>query len=516
MSPITLPCPNCAHLLILDKGTVGREMSCPDCQAPMKMPLQIRLGVTPVLLSSSVETAPKKSVLPQARTKTADEERKRLSGAAAAAGGPHVFQASEAILPADHQRTHLPSMRSAAIPEPAAAPAVIPAVSKKAGIALPPRKLDAVPSMNIQPISADPDPEFSGTPLRGPSRFVRPVEPTDRNAAAEAKPLDEAKAEEAGPKGGFRLGAQRSLHFSPIQTVAADEEAPGWGATEETPRQASLSRRFITIALVIVLLAVGSAVFFTLRQAFTAPEATSGTNSGTEGGPPAENVMANVEAARIVLKRFLAADTVDKMAAEVRHPEITRPRMDRFYARTPPKRRIQRAESQAWAEIQIAGTEFIRAGLELDDFRVYPVNLEIIPGAEPKIDWESYVDWSELPWKDFLKTPPEQAIDYRVTLTSSPDDQYYNYYSKGRELDLMCFKVEDPGKFGSCWAYCHKDSEAASQILLHLKRARNLGSSNQDGKLAISCILQLRFPPEGMKSNQVSIEKVIHDSWLLP
>jgi len=521
MSPIALPCPDCAHPLILDKGTAGKEISCPDCHARLQMPAEIRPGAAALLLPKPEEAAPKKAVLPQARTRTAEEERKRLLGAAAAAGGPHALPANEVVLPADHQRTHLPSKRTPVTPAAADAQAEPSAAPKKPGIDLPTPKLEVVPSANIQPIIPEADPEFSGTPLRGPSRFVRPVdstpEATDPATSAAANRLENNSPEDTENKGGFRLGAKRSLHFSPIHTITAEEEAPSWGASEETPRQAAFSRRFIFIALIIALIAAGSAVFFTLRQAFSSQDAARAAgDDGTSGRPPSENVMANVEAARIVLKRFLAADTVEKMAAEVRHPEITRPRMDRYYATTPPKRRTQRSESQAWNEIQIADKEFIRAGLELDDFRIYPVNLEIISGGEPKIDWESFVDWAELPWKDFLKTPPEQAIDYRVTLSSFPEDQYYNYYSKGRELDLMCFKIGDPGKFGSCWAYCHKDSDAAFQILFQLKQARTLGNFDPDGKLVISCILQLRFPPEGMKSNQVNIEKFIYDSWLVP
>jgi len=80
----------------------------------------------------------------------------------------------------------------------------------------------------------------------------------------------------------------------------------------------------------------------------------------------------------------------------------------------------------------------------------------------------------------------------------------------------MCFKIEDPERYGSCWAYCDKDSEAASQLLFHLKRARRQKQVNQDGKFAISCILRLHFPPEGRKTNQVMIEKFIHDNWVEP
>jgi hypothetical protein len=267
------------------------------------------------------------------------------------------------------------------------------------------------------------------------------------------------------------------------------------------------------LATCIILLLLGGGGIYILRQAFQ-PAANPAAQSSTAVSN--ENVMANVESAKRVLARFLNADTLDKLAAEVRHPDITRPRMERALGNTPIKPRKIRVESPSWSEIRIEDTEFIRASMELDDYRVYPITLELIPGGEPKVDWESFVSWSELPWKDFLKSPPEQAVDYRVTATLDPTDQYYNYSFKGRELDLLCFKLEDPEKYASCWAYCDKDSEAASQLLLNLKRSRQHGIVNNEGKIAISCILRLRFPPEGMKTNQVLIEKFVSDSWVLP
>ena len=542
MSSVSLPCPVCAVPLILDEKLVGKEVACPGCHSRLKMPDAISpesaltfLTAPPAQDRHANTGELPKSALPQARAKTADEELKRLAGAAAAAGAVNSFKADQASsLPADHQRTQLPTKRS--LP-PAAVPEDLPAAGKT-GIVLPFRRKSAPtgeaitpspiqPIQPIQPIEPRPDVEISATRLSGPSRFVRPAMPEEETPAkAEPSSFDpdldalEVPGTAPGPevKGGFRLGGKRSLHFSPVHALENAEEAATWGATPETPDQAARSRQFITVSFIIALLAIGGAVLYTLRQAFQAPEAIAALTSdpAAPGQPMPENVMANVEDARRVMDRFLAADSVEKMVAEVRHPEETRPRMERFYATIPVKRRLKRAESQSWNEIRIGEKEFIRAVVELDDFRVYPFTLELIPGADPKVDWESFVNWSELPWKDFLKTPPEQAVDYRVTLTTDPADQYYNYYSKDRELDLMCFKIEDPEKYGSCWAYCDKDSEAASQILFNLKRARQQGSLSSEGKIAITCILRLRFPPEGMKTNQVVIEKLVNDNWVLP
>ncbi len=557
MPSVSLPCPSCSTALILDEENAGQEVFCPECNAHLRLPSQISASLVPERIgrtsppaksshakrreknppggppdAASAKTPPAadsvaKSSIPQGRTKSTEEELKRLAGAAAAAGAAHSFQPEAATLPVDHHRTVLPTKR-ALPPEPSGEPVTppVPAELRPAKI-LPSRRVTGAPLdpspiiRTVEPIGPPPEIEISVTPLRGPSRFVgatpqAAVPPEPRPDLATE--TDETSGEESTTKRGFRLGAERNLHFSPVHTPELEAEASHWGGATHTPEEAARSRRFVSLALLIVLLAAGGVGIYVLRHAFqaTGAETTAAEGTSQEEARAEENVMRNVEDARRVMKRFLEADSLEKMAAEVRHPELSRPRMERYYAANPLKPRKQRSESQSWSEIRIGDIEFIRAAWELDDFRVYPIALEIIPGADPKVDWESFVNWSELPWKDFLKTPPEQSVDFRVTVTHEPGDQYYNYSFKGRELDLMCFKIEDPERYGSCWAYCDKDSEAATQLLFNLKRSRQQGIVNSEGKIAISCILRLRFPPEGMKTNQVMIEKFLHDNWVQP
>ena len=504
---------------------------------PATVSAEARLTLLPEPSPASAPDHAAKAALPMSRAKSAEEERKRLAAAAAAAGAAHSFKPEEASLPVDHRRVILPSKRTVPVPaeDPKAAPATdaVPASTvtlpkaKKAGAPKDQPAGESAPNLPRVPEHE----EISALPTRGPSRFVRPAEevpeaaPSGATPASDSAPAEETPAEDGesgnGPavRGGFRLGASRELHFSPVHASNGEADAAAWGAKAETEAEAARGRRFVSLAVLVAILAAGGVGYYMWRQAFTQPEQTASlTDDGKEAdaAASAEDVMRNVEDARRVLKRFLEADSVEKMAAEVRHPLETRPRMERYYAANPLKPRKIRTESQSWSEIRIEDTEFIRAGMELDDFIVYPVTLEIIPGGDPKVDWESFVSWAEIPWKDFLRKPPEQSVDYRVTVTLDPRDQYYNYSFKGRELDLLCFKLEDPGKYGSCWAYCDKDSEAASKLLFNLKRSRQQGIVNDEGKTAISCILRLRFPPEGMKTNQVMIEEFLHDTWVKP
>ena len=553
MLSVTLPCPACSAPLILDGENAGEEAICPGCEAHLRLPGEVSAtGVVKLLqstdsehrISSGAGSKPQpmagKAALPQSRSKSVEDERKRLAAAAAAAGGANSFQPDEAALPADRRPAVLPSKRTLTVPSQEPADTVEKVVRNEAAPPRPPSgflptkrtpgaPLDPhSPVITMQPMEPREDIEISAAPTRGPSRFVKaehraeganaPTAPPAQ-ASGETENASEA-ADDASPaaRGGFRLGAGRELHFSPAPTVDADGEATAWGAKAETPAQAARGRRFVSLAVAIALLLAGGGGIYMMRQAFanTAPTADPEEETGIAAAAPAENVMRNVEDARRVLKRFLGADSLDLMTAEVRHPEASRPRMERFYGSIPIKPRKIKSESQSWNEIRIGDKEFIRAFLELDDFKIYPVTLELISGSEPKVDWESFASWAELPWKDFLRTPPEQAVDYRVTVTLDPRDQYYNYSFKGRELDLLCFKLEDPERYGSCWGYTDKDSEVASQLLFHLKRSRQRGVVNDEGKIAISCILKLRFPPEGRKTNQVMIEKFVNENWVQP
>lgn len=543
MSSVSLPCPSCSVPLILDEENAGSEVLCPGCNARLQMPATVSTKAPLTLLSASAggpdPAAPPaaadhgaKAALPMNRTKSVEEERKRLAAAAAAAGAAHSFKPEEASLPEDHRRVTLPTKRNLPLPTEDSRHTAPSGMRTPAAVSLPAaRKAEPAETSvpNLPRVTGQE--EIGSAPTRGPSRFVRAAAPDAEVASPAAAPASgsaaaEASAPEDGEsdtspaaRGGFRLGASRELHFSPVHAANGEADGAGWGAKAESAADAAQGRRFVSLAVLLAILAAGGAGIYFWRQALARPQQINSlTDDGNAAATAASagDVMRNVEDARRVLQRFLAADSVEKMAAEVRHPQETQPRMERYYAANPLKPRKIRSESQSWSEIRIEDTEFIRAGMELDNFIAYPVTLEIVPGGEPKVDWESFVSWAEFPWKDFLRKPPEQSLDYRVTATTDPRDQYYNYSFKGRELDLLCFKLEDPGKYGSCWAYCDKDSEAASKLLFNLKRSRQQGIVNDEGKTAISCILRLRFPPEGMKTNQVMIEAFLHDSWVQP
>lgn len=541
MPSATLPCPICSTPLILDEENAGMEVYCPGCRGRLRLPETVDPSAKPSVLHDNEHppTSPvdSRKHLPSGKPKSTDEELKRLAAAAGAAGSPHHFELESLPLPSDHRKTILPTKRNVQDADSPAKPgsradasptANSPAGTKGASTpaSLPTRRKQAEPGTQpakpLAPIEAKPDVDFQLTPLKGPSRFARgEAPPPPVTPPPPAEPASQQEEESGEPsagapviRGGFRLGANRDPLFTAAEVIPAEVDAPNWGAKAESVKESPRARGWMSVAFLLVLLAAGGAGFYMLRQAFQPPPVVPVAAAGSDAANA--NVMRNVEDSRRVIQRILASTTVEQIAAEVRHPEITVPRMKQFYASEPVRPRKIRTENQSWSELRLGEHEFIRGAIELDDFRVYTMNFELFENGDPKLDWESFVNWAELPWKDFLKAPPEDAHTFRVTVTYDLRDQYYNYSFQGKEKTMLCFKLEDPSKYGSCWAYCDKSTETAAKLIFHLKRARQQGSRNEEKKIALACMLKLRFPPEGMKTNQVMIEEFVHDSWLQP
>ncbi|MES2706914.1 MAG: hypothetical protein V4726_09965 [Verrucomicrobiota bacterium] len=564
MSSTSLPCPVCATPLILDQENAGLEALCPGCGSHLRLPTQLESPPPPSILrradpasgsdapgsippaagenwfqppaapaSPAVPPSPaartsgpddkaddeggKKpggSALPSGRPKSDEEERRRLAGAAAAMGGAHSFTPEEAAqLAAERAKTVLPGRRRMTDAPPVTGAAF---AQEKRDQAEPGMKRfgETAPEPELKPTPITPlspkihqQVELSPSPLTGGARSL-PQAPA--RVAPVPVPAPETPAEspeESGARGGFRLN-ERTPQFVPQEIVEMETDAKEWGG-EITPQETARTRRVVTFALAVMLLIAGGVGIYVMRHAFEPPVAESKTKDS------GEDPMKNVQDARVVLKRFLAASSVEEMLPEVRHPEETKSRMERFYA----SRKITplgiRNESAAWSEASIGNKNFISNTMELDDFDIRAVSLEIVPNSQPKVDWESFVNWSDIPWAEFLQHPPDDAVEFRV---SAVQDNYYNGAFEGREFDMLCFKLRSPKKsqYEFCYGYCDKNSEVGTQILFMQRRSRQARKFDEKGSPLANCILRLRFSPEGKKFNQVLIEKMIFQGWVQP
>jgi hypothetical protein len=474
------PCPGCNRPVWITRSDWGRVLVCAGCTREVIAPDPSK--GTP---ASLVQDEPQ----PEQRQKTVLPGRRQLEnlplGEQNAAGRPK------------RQGGQLPAARTPA-PEPP------PLVED--------RRQTRVAA--IEPIPARGDVEITTTLRKGPPA-KRTVIPAEQAAAAaefgDDNPIPLAPSGEM-TKPLQRLSPERVPNFTPKhETDHSAEVAGNWGGVSADSNSVAF-RRTLTLAILVLGLGAVLVTAFMLRSHFSPP------NQITVNPAAVESPTKNVDTAKGTLERFFKATTVEQMAKEVRHPEKTLPRMKSFYARTGPPH-LEFEFTDYWVEQdnwQNSGVDFIFTNLAIDGTKA--ASLEVPKdGSPPKLDWESFVAWSEMPWSEFLKTTSERPAAFRVTIT--PTD-YYNGAFNDRTR-YHAFLVKDAGNFGSCYAYCAVNSDLSLKILENVREARKkglvtipAGSDVEQGVARV--ILRLHFIPEGKKFNQATIDDLIWNDWLEP
>lgn len=194
-------------------------------------------------------------------------------------------------------------------------------------------------------------------------------------------------------------------------------------------------------------------------------------------------------------ERFLNARRVEDLQETVRNPDLAEPRMRAVYPDgklTPPgmagfnlRRDVVRKDG--FATVTVRTRDYEDKALTFSD-------------AEDgvKVDWESWAGWSAMPWPEFLDKKPEEARVFRVTL--SPVD-YYNFgFSDDRKWHS--YQLVSPDGEHALYAYAERDSVLDARL-----------KPGPDVK-HLPLMLALKFP-EGGSHNQVLIEDMTADSWVV-
>ncbi len=200
--------------------------------------------------------------------------------------------------------------------------------------------------------------------------------------------------------------------------------------------------------------------------------------------------------AEALARRFLDARTIDELLPVVRHPAITGPRLRALH----PDGTLAAVGMSAFninSELVPAGsghTVRVRTGEYAEK------TMAFFPTPEGvRIDWESWVGWSEMPWGEFIRARPTDAKLFRVIL--GPVD-YYNFnFTDDRKW--RSYRLVSPDGEHSLYAYVEHGSALDERI-----------RPSPDQK-QIPLTLSLRYPPDASSPNQVLVEKWHADGWVL-
>jgi hypothetical protein len=194
-------------------------------------------------------------------------------------------------------------------------------------------------------------------------------------------------------------------------------------------------------------------------------------------------------------RTFLMATTVDEILPLVRDRAVAEARIRKFHA---------------GGKIEAPGLSQFNAGQGMvAKGKLYSVpvltrdqeskSLAFVDTPEGlKIDWESWVGWSEITWKEFRSTKPVTSHVFRVIL--SPVDYYnFDFTDDGK---WKSYRLESPDKEHAIYGYVEKGSL--------LDRRIHLDGDQKN----VLMMLSLKFPANAKSDSQVEIERLICEGWV--
>lgn len=233
----------------------------------------------------------------------------------------------------------------------------------------------------------------------------------------------------------------------------------------------------------------------------TLPGPQGGTGSQTTPGvADLEKKRPKIEA---TIRQFFTATTVEEKAACSRESTRVAPLMQSYY-----RSRILSAgrwQGLGWVlPMDEPGQRLAYAQTLFTDTEPVCVIIQETEDGSILVDWESSVRYSELDWKDFLSTKPDQPTLFRV-IASRPDAATAATEAPphpGQEV----IELKHPAEQGTVYAYFNRDDPQFHSLLEQLK----LGNWTN-----VPLTLRLCYPGPTSSARSVRIATIEGKGWLI-
>jgi hypothetical protein len=194
-------------------------------------------------------------------------------------------------------------------------------------------------------------------------------------------------------------------------------------------------------------------------------------------------------------KKFLEATTVEELLPLVRDRDKVEPKIRKFY----PDGKVP---APGMSGFNATGNIAYRSKLASVSVRTREFELKQIAFIRMadglKVDWESYVGWSEMSWAEFLTKKPTQPVLFRASLKAV---EYYNFsFSDDRVWSSFQFRSADGESV--VYGYAKKDSALSARL------------QPNDPKGTSLVTVRLKFLPGEASKNQVVIDSFVADGWV--
>jgi len=297
-----------------------------------------------------------------------------------------------------------------------------------------------------------------------------------------------------------------------------EAETPDWEASAGTWRSKKKRKartlRSVAIWTTVIATAFGSAFFLfkeKKEKEFVEAKTEEKEITDTPLILPDEELDESIELPKIMQRsqseflsfakpnseKFLAATSVDQILPLVRDSENIR---EKIYAYYPDGKIKATGISKFNVSCQVSyKNTFAAVSILTTDFE--EVQLAFFDGKDGlKIDWESWVGWSEMPWDQIIESKPQNPILIRAKLTTI---DYYN------------FGFADDSKWR---AYRLSSPDGAHTLFGYIERNSLLDERLRPPEKSVSAAVTLKilFPEGKDQRNQVVIHDMIADGWVLP
>lgn len=203
-----------------------------------------------------------------------------------------------------------------------------------------------------------------------------------------------------------------------------------------------------------------------------------------------------IKESKKVIVEFLEAKTVSELGGLVRTPNITIPRMNKWYQNdvwvAPGVRVLGHGNS-----ISISGG-VVSMDVQLDDFSVKSISVVNAEGGY-KVDWESWVAWSSVKWPNLFELRPTQAVEVRVHC------RRVNYYNRlfNDSNKWFAVRLSHPDFDRSIYGYIDSGLPQFYRFITKLVREEEAEAT-----------LKVSYPINSPVGNQVTIIEHVQSGWI--
>ncbi len=204
------------------------------------------------------------------------------------------------------------------------------------------------------------------------------------------------------------------------------------------------------------------------------------------------SILAEIEP---LARKFLEARTVAELLPLVRNPAVAADRMKAFY----PNGKVA-APGMAWFNsggVTSARGKFRALIVTTGDQLEKQIAFFDTPQGM-KVDWESWVGWSDISWERFMTERPVTGHVFRVTLSPV---EYYNFGFSDEEK-WQSYRMESPNHEHALYGYVERGSKLAERI----RPAPDVKN--------MELIVSLKYPVGATSSGQVEIERFVNEGWV--